>query len=261
MTATVQGSATLAIAQHHFDTAAEQLHLDPSTTAVLRHIKRELVVHFPVEMDDGSFTRLHGLPRPAQHRPRSGQGRPALPPRDDPRRRARAGHVHDLEGGGRRPPVRRRQGRRGRRPQDAQPHRARATHAPFHHRDLPADRPRPRHPRPRHRHRAAGDGVDHGHAVDARRLLGARVGDRQADGDRRLRGPSRGHRARHRNGRRAGAARRRHRPRRRDGRHPGLRPGRFEHRARCSPPRACASSPCRTAAAACTATAASTSTR
>ena len=61
MTATVQGSATLAIAQHHFDTAAEQLHLDPSTVAVLRHIKRELVVHFPVERDDGSFTVYTGF--------------------------------------------------------------------------------------------------------------------------------------------------------------------------------------------------------
>jgi glutamate dehydrogenase (NAD(P)+) len=61
MTATVQGSATLAIAQHHFDTAARQLNLDPSTIAVLRQIKRELVVHFPVEMDDGSFTVYTGF--------------------------------------------------------------------------------------------------------------------------------------------------------------------------------------------------------
>ncbi len=61
MTATVQGSATLAIAQHHFDTAAEQLHLDPSTVAVLRCIKRELVVHFPVERDDGNFTVYTGF--------------------------------------------------------------------------------------------------------------------------------------------------------------------------------------------------------
>ncbi len=55
MTDVVQASATLAIAQHNFDRAAEQLELDPSTTAVLRQIKRELIVHFPVEMDDGSF--------------------------------------------------------------------------------------------------------------------------------------------------------------------------------------------------------------
>ncbi len=61
MTATVQGSATLAIAQHHFDTAAEQLGLDPSIVEVLRHIKRELIVHFPVEMDDGGFTVYTGF--------------------------------------------------------------------------------------------------------------------------------------------------------------------------------------------------------
>jgi glutamate dehydrogenase (NAD(P)+) len=61
MTATVQGSATLAIAQHHFDTAAKQLNLDPSTVAVLRQIKRELIVHFPVEMDDGRFKVYTGF--------------------------------------------------------------------------------------------------------------------------------------------------------------------------------------------------------
>jgi glutamate dehydrogenase (NAD(P)+) len=55
MTATVQGSATLAIAQHHFETAATQLGLDAGTRSVLAQIKRELIVHFPVEMDDGSF--------------------------------------------------------------------------------------------------------------------------------------------------------------------------------------------------------------
>src|SRR5580693_8700053 len=61
MTATVQGSATLAIAQHHFNTAAGQLELDPSMTTVLREIKRELIVHFPVEMDDGSFRVYTGF--------------------------------------------------------------------------------------------------------------------------------------------------------------------------------------------------------
>ncbi|HSP65757.1 MAG TPA: Glu/Leu/Phe/Val dehydrogenase dimerization domain-containing protein, partial [Candidatus Deferrimicrobium sp.] len=61
MTATVQGSATLAIAQHNFDVAADQLELHPSTVAVLRHIKRELVVHFPVEMDDGGFKVFTGF--------------------------------------------------------------------------------------------------------------------------------------------------------------------------------------------------------
>ena len=51
----------LAIALHHFQRAADQLHLDPSTAAVLSQVKRELVVHFPVEMDDGSHRVFTGF--------------------------------------------------------------------------------------------------------------------------------------------------------------------------------------------------------
>ena len=61
MTAVVQGSASLAIAQHHFDRAAEQLDLPASARPMLRTIKRELIVHFPVEMDDGSFRVFTGF--------------------------------------------------------------------------------------------------------------------------------------------------------------------------------------------------------
>jgi glutamate dehydrogenase (NAD(P)+) len=61
MTAVVQGSASLAIAQHHFDRAAEQLDLPESARPMLRAIKRELIVHFPVEMDDGSFRVFTGF--------------------------------------------------------------------------------------------------------------------------------------------------------------------------------------------------------
>jgi glutamate dehydrogenase (NAD(P)+) len=61
MTAVVQGSASLAIAQHHFDRAAEQLDLHQSARPMLRTIKRELIVHFPVEMDDGSFRVFTGF--------------------------------------------------------------------------------------------------------------------------------------------------------------------------------------------------------
>ena len=60
---------------------------------------------------------LPGLPRPAQRGPRSGQGRPALPPGDRPRRRPRAGDVDDLEVRPGRRPVRRREGRRHLRPE------------------------------------------------------------------------------------------------------------------------------------------------
>ena len=61
MTAPVQGSATLGIAHHHFDVAARQLDLAPALVLVLRQIKRELIVHFPVEMDDGSFRVFTGF--------------------------------------------------------------------------------------------------------------------------------------------------------------------------------------------------------
>ena len=61
MTDAAPSSATLAIAQHHFDRAAEQLDIHPSTRPMLRQIKRELVVHFPVEMDDGGFRVFTGF--------------------------------------------------------------------------------------------------------------------------------------------------------------------------------------------------------
>ena len=48
-------------ALHEFDVAAEALHLDDSMRRLLRDIKRELVVHFPVEFDDGSFAVFTGF--------------------------------------------------------------------------------------------------------------------------------------------------------------------------------------------------------
>jgi glutamate dehydrogenase (NAD(P)+) len=50
-----------ATAQHQFDVAADQLHLDDKARQVLREVKRELVVHFPVEFDDGSFGVFTGF--------------------------------------------------------------------------------------------------------------------------------------------------------------------------------------------------------
>ncbi len=54
------GSA-YATAQHQFDVAADQLHLGDGLRAVLREVKRELVVHFPVEFDDGTFGVFTGF--------------------------------------------------------------------------------------------------------------------------------------------------------------------------------------------------------
>src|SRR5574341_1096005 len=48
----------LTTALSQFDAAAERLQLDDGTRAVLRQCKRELSVHFPVRMDDGT-TRVY----------------------------------------------------------------------------------------------------------------------------------------------------------------------------------------------------------
>ena len=53
--------SALGIAQRQFDAAADALGLDDAVRAVLREVKRELVVHFPVEMDDGSFRLFTGF--------------------------------------------------------------------------------------------------------------------------------------------------------------------------------------------------------
>ena len=49
-----------AVAQQQFDLAAEKLGLDAGMRAVLRQPRRELTVHFPVHMDDGSVRVFTG---------------------------------------------------------------------------------------------------------------------------------------------------------------------------------------------------------
>jgi glutamate dehydrogenase (NAD(P)+) len=49
-----------ATAQTQFETAADRLRLNPSVRAVLREPRRELTVHFPVELDDGSVAVFTG---------------------------------------------------------------------------------------------------------------------------------------------------------------------------------------------------------
>jgi len=48
------------VAQRQFDLAAEHLHLDPGLRKVLREPRRELTVHFPVHMDDGTVKVFTG---------------------------------------------------------------------------------------------------------------------------------------------------------------------------------------------------------
>jgi glutamate dehydrogenase (NAD(P)+) len=47
-------------AQRQFDNAAEILNLSPGLRAVLREVRRELVVRFPVKMDDGTVRMFEG---------------------------------------------------------------------------------------------------------------------------------------------------------------------------------------------------------
>jgi len=49
------------VAQQQFDLAAERLHLDDGMRRVLREPRRELTVHFPVKMDDGSVKVYTGF--------------------------------------------------------------------------------------------------------------------------------------------------------------------------------------------------------
>ncbi len=48
------------VAQRQFDLAADRLNLDPGLRRVLREPRRELTVHFPVKMDDGSVQVFTG---------------------------------------------------------------------------------------------------------------------------------------------------------------------------------------------------------
>ena len=92
----------------------------------------------------------------------------------------------------RRPAVRRREGRRHRRPARAQQARAGAPDAPLRRRDRHPHRPGRGRPGAGHGHRRADHGVDHGHLQHDARPLGAGRRHRQAGDDRRQQRPRRG---------------------------------------------------------------------
>ena len=56
----VTAPSAWAVAQQQFDIAADRLGLDPGLRAVLREPRRELTVHFPVRMDDGTIRVFTG---------------------------------------------------------------------------------------------------------------------------------------------------------------------------------------------------------
>jgi glutamate dehydrogenase (NAD(P)+) len=55
-----RSESPFAIAQTQYETAADRLRLNPSIRAVLREPRRELTVHFPVELDDGTISVFTG---------------------------------------------------------------------------------------------------------------------------------------------------------------------------------------------------------
>jgi glutamate dehydrogenase (NAD(P)+) len=61
----------VAIAQ--FDTAADKLHLDPNMRGILRECQRELIVHFPVRMQEGAVKVFTGYR--VQHNTSRGPGK------------------------------------------------------------------------------------------------------------------------------------------------------------------------------------------
>ena len=67
------------VTQQQLDKAARAMNLSPTSTTILSQPKNELIVNFPVRMDDGPLPALQGLPRPAQQHPRPLQGRHPLP--------------------------------------------------------------------------------------------------------------------------------------------------------------------------------------
>jgi glutamate dehydrogenase (NAD(P)+) len=61
MAVELQSKSAFATAQRRFDAAADVLDLSDNTRRVLREVKRELTVHFPVHHDDGSVRMYTGF--------------------------------------------------------------------------------------------------------------------------------------------------------------------------------------------------------
>ena len=61
------------VAIEQFDTAADKLHLDANMRAILRECQRELIVHFPVRMEDGAVKVFTGYR--IQHNTSRGPGK------------------------------------------------------------------------------------------------------------------------------------------------------------------------------------------
>ena len=180
------------VAQRQFDLAAERLDLDPGMRRVLREPRRELTVHFPVHMDDGSVQVFTGYR--VQHNLGRGPAKGGIRYHQDvsldevkalamwmtwkcavvgiPYGGGKGGVIVDpkklcMQGAGGPDP-------------------------PLLHRDRGPRRPREGHPGTGRQHQRPDHGLDDGHLLDARRLHRPGRRHRQADQPRRLRGPQRG---------------------------------------------------------------------
>lgn len=71
----------LDVAMKQVDIAAEKLRLDSGLCEKIKQTKRELIVHFPVEIDDGSVKVFTGYRGAAQYDKRPWKGRDPLSPR------------------------------------------------------------------------------------------------------------------------------------------------------------------------------------
>ena len=95
-----------------FDLAAQKLNLEEGIWKVLRYPNREIILHIPVAMDNGTPGGVHRIPGAALDCARPCQGRHSLRARRDLGRSPRSGQLDDLEVRRRQYSLRRRQGRR-----------------------------------------------------------------------------------------------------------------------------------------------------
>jgi len=163
-------------AQSQFDEAAEIIGLEPWLREVLREVQREFTCNFPVKMDSGHMRMFTGYR--VQHNINRGPAKGGIRYHPDvslnevkalsmwmtwkcavvniPFGGAKGGIIVN--------------------PKELS-ERARAHDAPVRDRDLDPHWRRQGHPGSRRQHRRPDHGLDHGHAVDAPRLLGPGVRD------------------------------------------------------------------------------------
>ncbi len=223
------------VVQDYLERAAKVAKLEPYVQTILSQPKNEIIVNFPVRMDNGEVRLFKGYR--VQHNNLLGpfKGGMRYHPQvslDDVKALAA---MMTWKCALMRLPVRRRQGRHQVRSALGLACRAAAHHAPLHPRARREHRPRVRHPRARRRHQQPDDGVDDGHVLEHGRL-GAKA-DGQGRRHRQARRQRRHARPRRRRPGRASssaslewAKEKRLRPRRLDDDRAGLRQRRLEHR-------------------------------